>query len=321
MKKQTPQPHQTKATVIKQGFQNFLSRSIYLIVFVFLLSFSVKAQWSNGTNIYNTNSGNVGIGTSNPQELLDVAGQMKLGRTNLSGRISFARAQDGNYQAYLGWYTDEIFRQFFSGGSSSYRIATWLNNQETDVFTILNTGSVGIGTTSPRTKLDVVGELSLAQSTYGIRLYNGVGNNWAYIKSASPTTGAAMTLGDAMGDLITLDGAGHVGIGTTNTFGYKLAVNGSAIFTEARVKLYGNWPDYVFGKKYNLMPLKDLENYISANNHLPNIPSASEVQKEGINLGDMNAKLLEKIEELTLYIIELKKENEQIKKELKSLSK
>jgi hypothetical protein len=114
---------------------------------------------------------------------------------------------------------------------------------------------------------------------------------------------------------------GSVAIGTTSDYGYKLAVNGSAIFTEAKVKLYANWPDYVFHKDYKLLPLSELQKFIEKNHHLPNIPSAREVQEnEGIELGKMSAKLLQKIEELTLYILELKKENEEIKQTLKSLT-
>lgn len=114
---------------------------------------------------------------------------------------------------------------------------------------------------------------------------------------------------------------GNVGIGTTNNFGYKLAVNGNAIFTEVKVKLYANWPDYVFHRNYNLLPLNELETYLQKNKHLPGIPSAKQVEEEGgIELGKMNAKLLEKIEELTLYMIELKKENEKIKEEMQKLS-
>ncbi|CAL1516422.1 hypothetical protein [Chitinophaga sp. MM2321] len=101
---------------------------------------------------------------------------------------------------------------------------------------------------------------------------------------------------------------GNVGIGTTDTKGYKLAVNGSGIFTRLKVKSYGTWPDFVFDPGYQLHSLTDVEKYISLNKHLPGIPSAKEAEEEGIDLGDMNSKLLQKIEELTLYIIDMKKE-------------
>lgn len=100
---------------------------------------------------------------------------------------------------------------------------------------------------------------------------------------------------------------GNVGIGTNDTKGYKLAVNGDAMFTKIKVKAYGNWPDYVFGESYKLMPLQDLEAYVKEHNHLPEVPSAQEVEKEGVDVAEMNKILLKKIEELTLHMIELEK--------------
>jgi hypothetical protein len=70
------------------------------------------------------------------------------------------------------------------------------------------------------------------------------------------------------------------------------------------VQLYASWPDYVFDKRYNLPPLSEVEQHIKEKGHLKDIPSAEEVSQNGILLGEMNAKLLQKIEELTLYIID-----------------
>lgn len=88
---------------------------------------------------------------------------------------------------------------------------------------------------------------------------------------------------------------------------YALAVNGDAIFNKAKVKSYVNWPDYVFEKQYALITLEDLEQYLIKNKHLPNVPSAKEIEKDGVDLGMIQALLLQKIEELTLYTIEQKK--------------
>jgi len=73
---------------------------------------------------------------------------------------------------------------------------------------------------------------------------------------------------------------------------------------EVKVELSDTWPDYVFASNYELKDLEEVKNFINQNGHLPNIPSAKEVEEEGIMLGEMNAKLLEKIEELTLYTID-----------------
>jgi hypothetical protein len=101
---------------------------------------------------------------------------------------------------------------------------------------------------------------------------------------------------------------GNVGIGTA-TPNAKLAVNGNIRAKEIKVET-ANWPDYVFAKDYELPSLTDTENHIKEKGHLPGIPSAEEVKANGIELGEMNAKLLKKIEELTLYLIEMKKDNE-----------
>jgi hypothetical protein len=94
---------------------------------------------------------------------------------------------------------------------------------------------------------------------------------------------------------------GNVGIGT-ETPDTKLAVNGTVHAKEVVVDLIG-WPDYVFNEKYQLISLQEVEKSINENKHLPNIPSAEEIEKNGLQLGEMNRKLIEKIEELTLYII------------------
>ncbi len=114
--------------------------------------------------------------------------------------------------------------------------------------------------------------------------------------------------GDARGyysNEFTVSGNGNVGIG--NLFpNEKLAVNGVIRSREIKVET-ANWPDYVFKADHQLPELKDVETYIKANSHLPEIPSAEEVGKSGVSLGEMNAKLLKKIEELTLYVIEQNK--------------
>lgn len=109
-------------------------------------------------------------------------------------------------------------------------------------------------------------------------------------------------------NLMMVKADGSVGIGTTNTFGYKLAVNGSGIFTKVKVKPYANWPDYVFQPDYKLPSLAEVEKYIQTHHHLQGIPSQQEVKEEGVDLGEMDKKLLQKIEELTLYTIAQQKQ-------------
>lgn len=142
---------------------------------------------------------------------------------------------------------------------------------------------------------------------------------------------APLVYGDFETDFFKINGTTEIAtellVGTsTGASGYKLSVDGKGIFTEVRVLEVANWPDYVFLPNYDLKSLEDLKVFIDDNGHLPNIPSAKEVEKEGIPLGEMQKNLLEKIEELTLYMIQvddeiknLKSENEELKKEIEIL--
>jgi hypothetical protein len=96
---------------------------------------------------------------------------------------------------------------------------------------------------------------------------------------------------------------------------YALAVNGDAIFNKVKVKLYANWADYVFSNDYKLSTLEEVEKFIKLNKHLPEVPSTNEVKVNGIDLEETQTILLKKIEELTLYIIDINKKVESISKE------
>jgi uncharacterized coiled-coil protein SlyX len=84
----------------------------------------------------------------------------------------------------------------------------------------------------------------------------------------------------------------------------ELDYKGILYAREVKVNLDNNWPDYVFDKAYKLMPLDELNEYIQVNNHLPNVPSATEMQQTGINVAKSSVMLMEKVEELTLYLIQ-----------------
>ncbi len=115
---------------------------------------------------------------------------------------------------------------------------------------------------------------------------------------------------------------GTVGINTTVVpTNYQLAVNGKIIATELRVQNRLAWPDYVFEKDYSLPKLADIQSFIAKNKHLPNVPSAAEVANDGIIVGEMQATLLRKIEELTLYILEQQKQIDELKNTVETLKK
>lgn len=119
----------------------------------------------------------------------------------------------------------------------------------------------------------------------------------------------------ANGPVLEIKPSGNVGIGTTNPGNYKLAVEGNI---GARDIIVTNtpWSDYVFRPGYRLLPLSDVAAYIQANHHLPDIPSEAEVKVQGVSLGEMQAKLLAKVEELTLHLIQQEKENKELRERI-----
>ncbi|MFN0213576.1 MAG: hypothetical protein ACKVT2_04920 [Saprospiraceae bacterium] len=171
------------------------------------------------------------------------------------------------------------------------------------------TGNVGIGIASPNAKLHVNGDLRLQSPNNNTFLLNV--NDNGDLQFRGDGGNLAMIIGDQ---------TGAVGINTSTVpAGYQLAVNGRVICEELRVQLSSQWGDYVFSDDYNLMPLEELEKSIQVNKHLPGIPSAAQIEKDGIAVGEMQTKMMVKIEELTLYMIQLKKENEALKLEIEKI--
>lgn len=182
--------------------------------------------------------------------------------------------------------------------------------------TINNSGDVGIGTTSPQAKLDVNGDIW--GSSFAIPgsslLIKPSGSNDLFLYFAYNFRMASTT-----NDRVII-GAKTITSGTHNTSDVKLTVDGHAIFKKVIVT-QSNWADFVFAKDYKLKPLAEVESYIAENKHLPDVPSEAEVIDNGISLGDMDAILLQKIEELTLYMIQLEKKNQELEKEINKLKK
>lgn len=156
---------------------------------------------------------------------------------------------------------------------------------------------------------------------------NAIVSNQLFIDNTN--TASPLIWGDFSADQLKLNGKVGIGAvtafpttaGTVNVSNYKLFVTGGILTDEVRVNLSssGTWADYVFNKDYNLKPLSEVEKFINDNGHLPNVPSAKQVEEEGIELGNMSKIQQEKIEELTLYLIQQKKEIEELKAQLKVL--
>lgn len=239
----------------------------------------------------------LGIGTSSPIVKVSV-----YGANDNDAAISFQSATNSRFYIQQGGSLLKL------GGTT----------QETGVINVTNTGRVGIGTNTPTSTLEVNGDFKLGVSqggqAYSIGFTRTVG---AHIYG---TTSTGLTLG---GDVNGVDAVvlpnGNVGIGTTNPQA-KLAVNGDIFSKRVKVTQQG-WADFVFEPEYQLPSLSEMESYIKDNKHLPGVPSAKEVAAEGLDVGEMNKILLQKIEELTLHMIELKKENEEIKKRLTDIGK
>jgi len=150
------------------------------------------------------------------------------------------------------------------------------------------------------------------------------------IENSGSSVTAPLIWGDFAEDLLKFNGKVGVGYGfgsvpntagTVNVSGYNLFVNGGILTEEVRVMLKSDWADYVFEENYNLLKLEEIEEFIKENKRLPNVPSAQEVSENGIELGEIATIQQEKIEELTLYLIEQNKLIKQQQQDMERLKK
>jgi hypothetical protein len=289
----------------------------------------------------------VGIGTTNPARKLEVSGGWQTARltTTSSGpslefmgssATDWSIAQWSNTLRLLS-STDGFSSTTDQFSFSEIEFIPWTTNSKTLGSTAKRwstvygtnagfTGDAVIGGTSYLGKLHVhdgVNHLATLYVTpastgsgdssmvflseddmgyYGMYwLYEGFGNDLElYGKAGTVTYGPHMQI-----DRTT----GNIAFGSTYATGYRLSVEGKIICTELRVNLVADWPDYVFKQDYQLMPLDRLGAFIQKNGHLPNVPPASEIEKSGLEVGEMQRLMMEKIEELSLYIL---KQQEQI---------
>lgn len=320
-------------------------KKITLIAFLITTTIVTYGQWSGNPDTNNDiwRYGNVGIGTTSPNStapgaLLEVSSNGDFFPVFRLERINGVSKTDRAWETFVSSNGSYYIRDVSTTGlTDPFIIQT---GAPTNSFNISGSGNIGIGTTIPDNKLHVfVGEsggTSFNNST--LTLEN---NNSNFLQFLSPNTNVqgimfgdseqeyagyvryshsdnSMRLWTNNSEKLTILSNGNVGIGTTSTGTHKLAVDGTVGAREVVVET-GAWSDFVFNKDYKLKDLEEVESFIEENKHLPDIPSEKEVLENGFSLGEMDAKLLQKIEELTLYMIEQNKKTEKLIKKVDQL--
>ncbi len=256
------------------------------------------------------NNVNVGIGTTSPKAKLDVSGAGTFDGNSLSV---------GNTTGLA----NERVMLYYDGTVARARLNTVSNvslgfgtSGVNDRVLIDKDGNVGIGLAAPIAKLHL--------SVNGTNAYQGLAitstiSGGKTLTINQGTAGKLNFTNPGVVDLMTMDFTSqNVGIGTISP-AYRLDVCGTIRAKELRVET--GWCDYVFEKNYQLRSIDDLEEFIKYNKHLPGIAPAAQVEKEGLKVAEMNKAMMEKIEELTLYVIQLSKENKKLQNEMDLLKK
>ncbi len=271
---------------------------------VAVASGAISSRYSIGeVEMYETNKLRIPI-----SKILDADG------TTLNVRVS----------VYSTFYADQIVAAL-----SLTQTTSGTTKGQRNHVTIANS-NLGVGITSPTATLDVKGSVIGFPATSGTEQPNAIyriGSSPTYVVLDFGVNGgsnASSWIQSTKRDQLSMEyplllnpNGGNVGIGTTNVpSDYKLAVDGKVIAEEITVKLSEQWPDYVLKPTYSLRSLKEVELFITEKSHLPDVPSATEVEANGIELGEMNAILLKKIEELTLYLIEANKSIDELSRKV-----
>lgn len=271
----------------------------------------------NDVNLFAlTKIGRLGIGTGAPEAKFHLSeGRALISNSTDAPGIDFRDDVDGDkFSIEHSRFNDRLLIK---------------HNANTNAYlTVAKSGKIGIGTEAPGNLLHIGSHLQSNSLGSG----NLIGTNAAFrissqlnslfmdsknifsdgVLALSTKGSEPLLIGTGSTERLRITKFGDVGIGTTNTFGYKLAVNGTIASTEIKVENTSNWPDFVFESDYKLPTLSEVEKHIKINGHLKDIPTTEEVEVNGILLGDMNAKLLKKIEELTLYSIDQEKRIESL---------
>ncbi len=289
-----------------------LSIAAFVVVATTSNTFAQEIYTPGGT-IGNIGGTRVGIGTNNPDAKLtvsDPAAGITIKTTALNTFPFVSFFENNAFKASISW----------NGIADNFGITSPMGD------VIINPkNNLGISNNAPSARVDV-GMITANTSEAGIRVtapYSFTSGPGAITAPHLLSVRKSNSGGTGFIDLFMVKTNGNVGIGTSldnNPNNYKLAVNGTIGAKEIQVENTSTaWPDYVFANDYRLKSLQEVETFIAANSHLPEVPSAAEVNENGIKLGEMDAVLLKKIEELTLYLIEMNKENEALRNRVEVL--
>jgi hypothetical protein len=284
---------------------------------------------------FNSNNGNVGIGTSTPAHRLDVNGNIG-GLDIVSGGINSwvfhtpdATNPDGTAQRktlyiapnspppnYWNWGAGFAFQET---GDLIIRNKLGIGSFPTE--SVVANLDIRSGNPIVRLTNNTATNATVNQQIGGIEFPTSITGEWkakinANVGAFSDQPYLTFHTGQAGAEQLRINQEGNVGIGTSSPGTYKLAVEGKIGAREVEIKT-GAWADFVFADDYKLPSLTEVEQHIKEKHHLPAIPSEEEVKEKGIALGEMNAKLLQKIEELTLYVIDQQKRIEKLETQLK----
>lgn len=220
----------------------------------------------------------LGLGNNTPKETLHIGEALTLGNNAIMHNLY----KDGDTHKYLGKENASGYKLAMYNNSMAFVFFDDASKNEDDVADVNNSNKVLLAT------------------------YDKVGINYGW----TPDLQAAFNIKRNSTD------DAYLLVEDNNTNIFKIASDGTTYAQEIKIKLSSDFPDYVFGKDYQLTPLNEVASYIKQNGHLPNIPSAEEVDKNGIGVGELQLKLLEKVEELTLYLLEQQKAMETQQKNL-----
>lgn len=358
----------------------FLVSMVMVLLFSVSLShsgqvYAVAGQWSSSGNTIYYNDGNIGIGTASPSAKLQIGSGTVVNEAPGASGVIWSQVGGNAYLnssgvnrintnkpgaiLYLSGepQSPSSFNfNFATQGTDGSNFSVALFNK--DVISFPN-GNIGIGTTSPSQKLDVIGNLKTSGLIYpgnintDIRIGSGSwdGGELKLYSSKHVTAILGENYGNSAfrvtkqdgGEVVTVKLSNYDGNNTifkvpkhytvqlgddsgASEFrvtklegGEMMSVNSNGTLRVREVIVSNGWADYVFEDDYRLMPLSEVKNYIEVNKHLPNIPSAYEVESQGLSVGDMQRLQMEKIEELTLHLIEKDREIKSLEERLSRL--